>query len=110
MRVECTRQIDASEPDEAGFHDYHYEYDFYRFSDGAVCFVARSYTDTSDEAHFLSVELDGDPRRLTDADLAHPLFDAARSHLLGAGKVHLDWLSGRGNGYEPIPLDPLSKG
>lgn len=78
--------------------------------DGAVCFVARSYTDTSDEAHFLRVELDGDPRHLTDADLTHPLFVAARSHLIGAGKVHLNWLSGRGNGYEPIPSDPLSGG
>lgn len=110
MRIESTRHIDASEPDAAGFRDYHYEYDVYRFSDGAVCFVARSYTDTSDEAHFLRVELDGDPRHLTDADLTHPLFVAARSHLIGAGKVHLNWLSGRGNGYEPIPSDPLSGG
>ena len=106
MRMECTRHIDASEPDADGCYEYHYEYDIYRFSDGATCFVARSYTHTLDEAHFLRIELDGDPRLLTETDLAHPLFFAARAHLLAAGKMRLNWLSGRGNGYEPIPSVP----
>jgi hypothetical protein len=106
MLIECTRHIDASEPDADGFYDYHYEYDVYTFSDGAVCFVARSYTHEPLEAHFLRIDLVGESRLLTDADLTHPLFLQARAHLLGAGKVHLHWLSGRGNGYESLPLGP----
>ncbi|RNF86235.1 hypothetical protein [Montanilutibacter psychrotolerans] len=103
MHIECTRQLDASDPDASGNYEYYYEYDMYRFTDGAICFVARSYTDEPDEAHFLRIELDGTPRPMTDSDLARPLFLAAQAHLHGAGKVHLRWLSGRGNGYEPVP-------
>lgn len=107
MLIECTRHIDASEPDADGFYDYHYEYDIYRFTDGAACVMARSYTYQEDEAHFLRIELDGVPRLLTDADLARPLFLEARDHLIGLGKTRLQWLSGRGNGYEPVPSDQL---
>lgn len=103
MHVECVREVDASEPDVDGAYEYHYEYDVYRFAQDGVCFVARSYTDTPDEAHFLGVESNGRARRLADADLDHPLFLAAAAHLRGAGKAHLNWLSGRGNGYEPVP-------
>lgn len=106
MLIECDHQIDASAPDSAGLYEYYYEYDIYRFTEGAVCFVARSYTDEPDEAHFLRVELDGERRVITDTDLARPLFLAARAYLLGAGKVRLRWLSGRGNGYESIPQGP----
>lgn len=50
MHIECTHHIDASEPDEDGMHEYYYEYDMYRFTDGALCLVARSYSDEPDEA------------------------------------------------------------
>lgn len=103
MIVECTRHLDASEPDGAGMYDYHYEYDIYRFTDGAVCFAARNYVERVEEAHFVSVEVKGTSRRLINADLAHPLFLAAVAHFRGEGKTDLHWLSGRGNGYEPIP-------
>lgn len=103
MHVECVREVDASEPDADGMHEYRYEYDAYRFSEDGVCFVARSYADTPEEAHFLCVESNGQRRLLADADLGHPLFLAASVHLRGLGKVRLNWLSGRGNGYEPVP-------
>lgn len=103
MHVECVRETDASEPDADGMYEYHYEYDVYRFSEEGVCFVARSYTDMPDEAHFLGAEWSGRYRRLDEADLRHPLFLAAAAHLRGIGKVQLNWLSGRGNGYEPVP-------
>ncbi|GAB2473843.1 hypothetical protein GCM10027082_26520 [Comamonas humi] len=103
MQIECTRHLDASEPDEDGGHDYYYEYDIYRFTDGALCLVARSYTDEPDEAHFLNLLEHGQLRLLADADLAHPLLLAARAHLLATGKTRLHWLSGRGQGYEPLP-------
>lgn len=109
MQIECIRQIDCSEPDELGAYDYYYEYDVYRFTDGPISLIARSYTDEPDEAHFLSVETSGKRRTLVDADLAHQLFHLAQSYLRGEGKTQLRWLSGRGNGYEPVP-DDLSHG
>lgn len=102
MDVAITHHIDASEPDAQGAYDYYYEYDLYRFSDGENALIARSYTDTGDEAHFLSIELRGDARRLLEADLKMPLFADAAAHLRAAGKHKLSWLSGRGNGYEPV--------
>ncbi len=103
MHIERVRQIDCSEPDESGMYDYYYEYDIYRFTDGPNCFVARSYTDEPDEAHFLRVEADGSPRTLVDGDLTHPLFHLALSHLRSEGKVRFRWLSGRGDGYDSVP-------
>jgi len=105
MQIECIRQIDASEPDESGMYEYYYEYDIYRFTDGHTCFFARSYTDTPDEASFLRVETNGTHRGLRRSDLTHPLFLSAQSYLHSEGKVHLYWLSNRGNGYEPVPAD-----
>ena len=103
MHIERVRQIDSSEPDETGMYDYYYEYDIYRFTDGPICLIARSYVDEPDEAHFLRVEANGSQRTLVDVDLTHPLFLLAQSHLSSEGKVHLHWLSGRGDGYEPVP-------
>ncbi|WP_449465474.1 hypothetical protein [Stenotrophomonas humi] len=103
MQIERVRQLDSSDPDESGMYDYHYEYDIYRFTEGPISFIARSYTDKPDEAHFLSIETDGSRRLLVDADLKHPLFNVAKSHLRSEGKTDLHWLSGRGDGYEPVP-------
>lgn len=105
MQIERTRHIDASEQDASDGYDYYYEYDLYCFTDGAVSLTARSYVDEPHEAHFLSVEEQGRPRTLVDADLKRPLFELAESHLRSEGKTHLRWLSGRGDGYEPIPED-----
>jgi hypothetical protein len=103
MLVECTHHIDASEPDERGTYEYYYEYDLYRFVEGENCFVARSYTDDPEKAHFLQAEATGQPRQLVDADLKQPLFVASLAYLRASGKLKLNWLSGRGNGYEPVP-------
>lgn len=102
MHIECTRHVDASEPDENGMHKYYYEYDIFRFREGQICLVARSYVDDHCEAHFLGVEENGVTRRLVDTDLNLPLFQAALVHLHTAGKSNFNWLSGRGNGYEPV--------
>lgn len=106
MHVQRDRQIDASEPDESGMYDYCYEYDIYCFTDGPLCLVARGYTDTTDEAHFLKIGVNGSQRAIKGADLAHPLFLLAQDHLRNEGKVHLSVLSGKGNGYEPVPPGP----
>ncbi|MDR2219011.1 MAG: hypothetical protein LBE24_00335 [Methylobacillus sp.] len=103
MQIEQTHHIDASEPDESGMYEYYYEYDIYRFKDTSICFVARSYADEPDEAHFLSAETNGNSRFLERSDLKHPLFLSALSHLRSRGKVHIRWFSRKGNGYEALP-------
>lgn len=102
MHIECTRHIDASEPDESGMYEYYYEYDMFHFRDGQICLVVRAYTDDQHEAHFLRIEENGVARRLVDADLNLSLFQKALAHLHTAGKSNLSWLSGRGDGYEPV--------
>ena len=103
MDVQRTHHVDASEPDDAGMHEYHYEYDIYRFRDGELCFTARSYVDQQGEAHFLGIEVRGKSRLMVDADLTQPLFLSALDYLHAQGKTDLRWLSGRGNGYETVP-------
>lgn len=103
MYVEHVRKIDSSEPDDSGSYEYYYEYDIYRFTDGRDCFIARSYTWQPDEAHFLGVEINGNPRTMVVADLKHPLFLLAQSYLRTEGKLNLRWLSEKGPGYESVP-------
>ena len=45
VEIESTHHIDAGEKGADGRYDYYYEYDLYRFSDGATVIVARSYAD-----------------------------------------------------------------
>lgn len=102
MQVNCTYHLDASDTDEAGFHEYHYEYYIYQFSEGEESFFARSNTDEPDSAHFLNAEKAGRSRLLTRTDLDSPLFLEAQAYLRQAGKTALSWLSGKGSGYEPL--------
>lgn len=109
MQIERSRHIDASEqdaPDASDGYDYYYEYDLYRFTDGTVSLTARSYVDEPDDAHFLAIEEQGCQRTLVDADLGTALFQSARSYLHAEGKTRLRWLSGRDDGYEPVPMAP----
>lgn len=96
MQVSRVRHTDCSAPDASGEYAYDYEYDIYHFVDGGIGLIARSYTDTPEEAHFLNIEVNGTLRLLTQADLA-------QAHLRQEGKRELRWLSGRGDGYEPLP-------
>ena len=106
MQIERSRHIDSSEQDESDGYDYYYEYDLYRFTDGAVSLTARSYVDEPGDAHFLGIEERGCQRTLVDADLQGALFQSATSYLRADGKTSLRWLSGRGDGYEPVPDGP----
>lgn len=103
MKIERTRHVDASEHDESEGYDYYYEYDIYLFTDCSASLAARSYVDEPHEAHFLSIEEHGHSRTLVDADLKRSLFQTAQLHLRSEGKTDLRWLSGRGDGYEPVP-------
>jgi hypothetical protein len=86
-------------------YEWRYEYDLYRFADGDIAFVARSYVEEPDEAHFLGIERAGKRQLLRDEHLRMPLFAESARYLRGAGKAKLRWLSGRGNGYEGVKLE-----
>lgn len=77
------------------------------FVDGARCLFARSYADTPNEAHFLSIAVGDKSRLLKDADLLDPLCVFAQAHLRREGKQQVCWLSGRGNGYEAVPASSV---
>ena len=105
MDVATTHHVDSSEPDQNGRYAFRYEYDLYRFSEGELSLVARSYKHEMDETHFLRLEQSGKQRLLKDADLGLPLFAASVRYLRSIGKQKLQWLSGRGNGYEAVTLE-----
>lgn len=100
MQVETTHHVEASEPDAEGNFEWHYEYDLFRFSDGKLTLLARSYTSDPDEAHFLRAESSGKARMLTSKDISGTLFREARLHLGKAGKEKITWLGAKG--YEPV--------
>lgn len=102
MQVEYAHQIDAGEPNERGTFEYRYEYDIYRFIEGDVAIVARSYVDTPHEAHFIRLDRSGTQNALRVEDLTSSLLLQARSHLQQLGKTQFNWLNGA-NGYSPLP-------
>ena len=104
MQIAITHHVDASEPDAQGMYDYCYEYDVFRFAADGVTFVARSYVDEPEEAHFLRIEVDGSARRMTSDDLSRPLLRQAALHLQSIGKKSLTWLGGGGAGYLALEL------
>ena len=104
MEVRKTRHVDSDEPDENGFVSYSYEYDIYEFMQGGLCLVARSYTDTPQEAHFLRKELPNQQFMLTIQDFIHPLMLLALESLKADGKSEIQYLSQAAGCYLPIPV------
>ncbi len=98
MKVDVSHHVDVSEPNAEGFHDYHYEYDIFTFSDGATWYTARAYSDTPHAASFMT----SDSHALTVRDLHHPLFVEATAYLRAAGKTELSWLSAAESRYIPL--------
>lgn len=105
MEVTKIRHIDSDEPDENGLLSYYYEYDIYEFMQGELCFVARSYTDTPQEAHFLKKEAHGQHHMLNMQDFSHPLMLLAVESLKADGKSEIKYLSQEAGNYLPIPED-----
>lgn len=93
MQIETTHHIDCSEKSADGYYEWYYEYDLFRFSEGSFTLVARGYTDSPEEAHFLRVERDGILMSVSEADLQTNLAVAAAVHLRSAGKMKINWLS-----------------
>jgi hypothetical protein len=102
MHVHTSHHVDASEQDSEGFYDYYYEYNILVFSEGEVSLVARSYIDKPGEVHFLRIEAHGERRRLTQSDMNGTLAVESVAYLREHGKTEINWLSGRGNGYQSV--------
>lgn len=102
MHVHISHHVDASEQDADGFYEYYYEYDILVFSENESSLVARSYIDKPNEAHFLRVEVEDERRALTENDMKSTLLAESVAYLREHGKTEVNWLSGRGNGYEPV--------
>lgn len=100
MKIEISHHIDASEPDAQGMYDWHYEYDIFSFSDEQLQLIARSYTDTPHEAHFIGMERRHQQLNIAD-ELDHPMVRAAIDHLRSAGKTEINFLGA--GGYEAVP-------
>jgi hypothetical protein len=100
MNVTISHHVDASEPDEQGFYDYHYEYDIYRFLGDGRCYFARSYVHEPEQAHFLSCQEGADSNLLGPDHLKDPLLADAVKYLRGLGKTRFERLSG--SGYVPL--------
>jgi hypothetical protein len=103
MRIECVRQVDASERNAEGKYEWYYEYDIYRFTEGDRTLVARSYTDTSSQAHFLRFEVEARPVRLTTQDTRDPLLRQAAGYLVSIGKKSIEYFGPEG--YAPLPTE-----
>jgi hypothetical protein len=98
MTTAVSRHIDAGTRDADGYYDYYYEYDLFEYSLGSRMLLARSYTDTPAEAHFLTIREGGaEARTLTRADTRSALFRQAARDLRARGKTELTWLA-------PVPL------
>ncbi|MEO4001984.1 hypothetical protein [Mesorhizobium sp. CAU 1732] len=103
MEIAINRHVDASEPDEHGFHEYHYEYDILEFSRTGRTYIVRSYADTPDRAAFLSCREGDESHLLGPADLIHPLLVEAVDYLHATGKTTLERLSAS-DGYVPLEV------
>ena len=96
MSVTKEHIVDKGPINERGFPADYYEYDVYRFQQGEVALVARSYTDESTGAHFLSVLEQGTRRLLDEDDFQTRLFEEAVHYLKKEGKTTLLYLTREG--------------
>jgi hypothetical protein len=102
VKIEVSHHIDASDADADGYHLYHYEYDFYIFSEGDMSLAARAYTDEPGCASFQGKTQGGKDSHLTRGDLTHPLLLAACDYLKKSGKTELLWLDMECSKYLPV--------
>jgi hypothetical protein len=102
MTVEVSHHVDASEADADGFHDYHYEYEIYEFTDGVRTLLARAYSDEPEMAALMRWYTGKHSYWLKKRDLHHPLFLEAMAYLRMAGKSKLDWFDRKSGSYVPL--------
>lgn len=105
MRVKRTHHVDRFPPDPEHVADVTYVYDLFRFSDGDLTLVGRSYARDPQHAHLLRREVGTSHVRLTASDARSSLFVAAVAYFRSEGMVRVTWLNSEGEGYEPVPIE-----
>ena len=105
MQVHASHHVDAGTQAADGSYDFYYEYSIIKLSEGGKSLVARSYVDTPTEVHFLRLESGSARRALTAIDMSSTFCAKAVAYLRAIGKTEITWLSGRGEGYEPVSIN-----
>jgi hypothetical protein len=105
MRVDRTHQVDRFPPDPDQVAVVSYVYDVFRFSDGDLTLVGRSYASDPQDAHLLRREVGSSYVGPTARDTQTPLFVAAVAYFRSVGMVRVTWLNAEGEGYEPVPIE-----
>jgi hypothetical protein len=105
MRVDRTHHVDRIPPDPNQVAVESYVYDLFRFSDGDLTLVGRSYESDPQEAHLLRREVGPAYVGLTARDTHTPLFLAAVAYFRSVGMARVTWLNVEGEGYEPVPIE-----
>ena len=105
MRVDRTHHIDRipSDPNQVAVASY--ACDLFRFSDGGLTLVGRSYESDPKDAHLLRREVGPTHVGLTARDTQTPLFVAAVAYFRSVGMARVTWLNAEGEGYEPVPIE-----
>jgi len=103
--VKQKHKIDSMGPYSDGTYEYYYEYDMYYFSGEIFSVKARSYVDSSEEASFTALEVNGESRFLEIDDFKLPFMKTVIEYLKSEGKTKLEWLdtSNPNNGYSVVP-------
>ncbi len=79
-----------------------YVYDLFEFDAGDVRYVARSYVEEPNEAHFLRKEVSGEALLIDESDTRSDLFVEAVRYLRGKGKSVIQYLSEAEEGYVSV--------
>ncbi len=100
VEVKKEHFADKGDQDTDGSYGYYYEYDIYDFCKNKFCYSVRAYTDTPEEASFMS----NSKNHISTDDFSEPLFIHAYYYLLEKeGKNKIEYLTN--SGYKTIKLE-----
>ena len=99
VEVKKEHFVDKGDQNKDGSYGYYYEYDIYDFCKNKFCYSVRAYTDTTEEASFMS----STKGYISTNDFSEPLFIHSYFYLKEKeGKTKIDYLTG--SGYKEIKL------
>ena len=103
MKVEKTHHIEASEPNEDGSYDYHYEFHQIRIAVGEEVLIARSYVEQPEEVVLMCIERNGALEDISWKDLSGPLLTQALAYLRGEEYSSIRWVEPGTLQYADVP-------
>ena len=99
VKVKKEHFVDKGDQNKDGSYGYYYEYDIYDFCKSKICYSVRAYTDTPEEASFMSSK----NNYISINDFSEPLFIYSYFYLKEKeGKTKIKYLTG--SGYKEIKL------